>query len=71
MRKGFVWTINLLIILFVLFLLVDPAFSLEPWSQINTTDFGDTNNIVGYAIAENDGYLYVGTRNTTTGGEVW
>ena len=41
------------------------------WSQVNTDGFGDGNNSSSSSMTLFDGYLYVGTENSTTGGEVW
>ncbi len=41
------------------------------WSQVNADGFGDTNNASARSIAVHDGNLYVGTWNSTTGGEIW
>ncbi|MBU1167269.1 chitobiase/beta-hexosaminidase C-terminal domain-containing protein [Patescibacteria group bacterium] len=41
------------------------------WTQINTDGFGDSSNAESKAVAQYDGNLYIGTKNTNTGGEVW
>ena len=41
------------------------------WTQVGFGGFGDTNNWAAYSMAVNDGLLYVGTENSSTGCEVW
>ena len=44
----------------------------DDWVQVNTDGFGDPNNTeIGGKVIEYDGYLYAGTSNNATGGEVW
>ncbi|MBI4492460.1 MAG: SMP-30/gluconolactonase/LRE family protein [Chloroflexi bacterium] len=41
------------------------------WSRVLGSGAGDTRNAVGLAFSVFNGFLYAGTYNTTTGGEVW
>jgi hypothetical protein len=44
------------------------------WNQINSNGFGDSHNIKvlwNSSIIEYNHHLYVGTENSTTGGEIW
>lgn len=41
------------------------------WTQINTTDFGDSGNTGALSLADFNGQLYCGTANGNTGTEVW
>ncbi|MEN8219675.1 MAG: hypothetical protein ABFS56_25650 [Pseudomonadota bacterium] len=41
------------------------------WTQINTTDFGDSNNNGLWTILAYEGYLYVGFYNNSSGTELW
>jgi len=47
------------------------AWALQNWIQDNTDGFGDAKNTASYAMSTYNNKLYVGTRNTTTGAEVW
>ena len=41
------------------------------WTRVVTNGFGDANNVGILSIELFNGYLYAGTYNGTTGGEVW
>jgi hypothetical protein len=41
------------------------------WSQVNATGFGDTDNQCATVLEVFNGYLYAGTFNSDTGGEIW
>ncbi len=41
------------------------------WTQVNTTGFGDANNISVKTLATWNGKLIAGTENTVTGGQLW
>lgn len=51
------------------------ATGVSDWAQVNRSGFGrqipDATNTGIPAMAEWNNYLYVGTQNATTGGEVW
>jgi flagellin len=41
------------------------------WESITLDGFGDSRNSMGLALQAWNGYMYVGTRNDITGGELW
>jgi hypothetical protein len=41
------------------------------WTKVNTNGFGDPSNDISWFLETTGSDLYVGTRNTGTGGEVW
>jgi hypothetical protein len=41
------------------------------WTSAFTDGLGNANNTSVSAMAESNGYFYIGLRNVTTGGEVW
>jgi len=41
------------------------------WTQVNGDGFGDFNNKSACPTVVFEGYLYAGTKNVTTGGEIW
>ncbi len=46
----------------------------QVWHQINMDGFGDINNIAtlwNSSTIEFNHYLYIGTENSVTGGELW
>jgi parallel beta-helix repeat protein len=46
-----------------------PPFS--DWTQVNSDGFGNSSNTAAKSMAEHNGNLFVGTDNSSTGGEVW
>ncbi len=43
----------------------------QTWTPMFTDGLGNSNNSIVSALAEFDGYLYLGFRNISEGGEVW
>jgi hypothetical protein len=43
----------------------------ENWESVTTNGFGDSRNSMVLTLQAWGGYLYVGTRNEITGGELW
>lgn len=41
------------------------------WNRVVTEGFEDSDNLAVLSFAKLDGYLYTGTINSTTGGQVW
>lgn len=52
------------------FLMASPTYAYT-WNQVNTSGFGEANNIDGSAIEVYNSKLYVSTYNISTGCEVW
>ncbi len=41
------------------------------WRKSNADGFGDVNNTAAVWYSDFGGYLYLGTTNSVTGGEMW
>ncbi|MCP4692745.1 MAG: hypothetical protein GY859_32185, partial [Desulfobacterales bacterium] len=58
-------------LILVLFILAVPGAYGQTWTQVNTNGFGSGVNWQAAAMEVYNNRLYVGTRNTLDGAQVW
>lgn len=59
------------VLLLTLFAVPNAVHALSAWTNVNTLQFGDSNNSYIPSVKSYAGSLYAGTYNSTTGAEVW